>query len=433
MSNQSPVEELKTITKKSEGPYELTKGYEIDFEGDSKYHVKIGLSKLKKLKITVTELSKYNNIYEAKFDHEELIAIDKFFGLYDKIEDVVREMDNLFTKNCISISMDMAHSVIFEIQISINSKPRLIRLKLTKRGNEQTEALNNLCNLVNQQTKKLDLLQQENLLLKEKVGKLNEKLDNLKNNPELLVGGDSQFKQAKVQGGANKKGGKPNQTEEINENENEDEANPTKENKPQKKIDNNVFSIDRIKSESLIIRDMKDLDFIIKKINLMYVEHDKKFQNMNLIYSASEDGDACTIFHSMCDGISPLLIFIKTNRGIRFGGFTSVPYECTTTYKGKVDDMAFIFSLDKKKVYEVEKGAKAICCYKNYGPVFYGYEYCNIYLIGNFLNVEGNVAKKGDRFNTTEDYEINAGEKKFMAEEVEVFQVTLGEAIVEDK
>ena len=433
MSNQSPVEELKTITKKSEGPYELTKGYEIDFEGDSKYHVKIGLSKLKKLKITVTELSKYNNIYEAKFDHEELIAIDKFFGLYDKIEDVVREMDNLFTKNCISISMDMAHSVIFEIQISINSKPRLIRLKLTKRGNEQTEALNNLCNLVNQQTKKLDLLQQENLLLKEKVGKLNEKLDNLKNNPELLVGGDSQFKQAKVKGGANKKGGKPNQTEEINENENEDEANPTKENKPQKKIDNNVFSIDRIKSESLIIRDMKDLDFIIKKINLIYVEHDKKFQNMNLIYSASEDGDACTIFHSMCDGISPLLIFIKTNRGIRFGGFTSVPYECTTTYKGKVDDMAFIFSLDKKKVYEVEKGAKAICCYKNYGPVFYGYEYCNIYLIGNFLNVEGNVAKKGDRFNTTEDYEINAGEKKFMAEEVEVFQVTLGEAIVEDK
>ena len=433
MSNQSPVEELKTITKKSEGPYELTKGYEIDFEGDSKYHVKIGLSKLKKLKITVTELSKYNNIYEAKFDHEELIAIDKFFGLYDKIEDVVREMDNLFTKNCISISMDMAHSVIFEIQISINSKPRLIRLKLTKRGNEQTEALNNLCNLVNQQTKKLDLLQQENFLLKEKVGKLNEKLDNLKNNPELLVGGDSQFKQAKVKGGANKKGGKPNQTEEINENENEDEANPTKENKPQKKIDNNVFSIDRIKSESLIIRDMKDLDFIIKKINLMYVEHDKKFQNMNLIYSASEDGDACTIFHSMCDGISPLLIFIKTNRGIRFGGFTSVPYECTTTYKGKVDDMAFIFSLDKKKVYEVEKGAKAICCYKNYGPVFYGYEYCNIYLIGNFLNVEGNVAKKGDRFNTTEDYEINAGEKKFMAEEVEVFQVTLGEAIVEDK
>ena len=433
-TTQSPVEELKSQTKNNEaGPYELTKGYEIDFEGDSKYHVKIGLSKLKKLKITVTELSKYNNIYEAKFDHEELIAIDKFFGLYDKIEDIVREMDNLFTKNCISISMDMAHSVIFEIQISINNKPRLIRLKLTKRGNEQTEALNNLCNLVSQQTKKLDELQKENLILKEKVGKLNEKLDNLKNNPEILGGADSQFVKPKVKEGSNKissnkKGGKSvnaNQSqEEDDENDNVPEAT-TKKNK--KENADEKFDIDKIKSISLIIRDMKDIDFIIKKINVLYAEEDLKFKNINLLYSASEDGDACTIFHSMCDGISPLLVFIKTNKGLRFGGFTAGTFECSTTYKGKVDDKAFIFSLDRKKIYEVEKGTKAICCYKNYGPVFYGYEYCNIYLVGNFLTVEGNVAKKGDRYNTTEDYELNGGEKKFMAEEVEVFQVFLGE------
>ena len=434
-TTQSPVEELKTQTKSNEpGPYELTKGYEIDFEGDSKYHVKIGLSKLKKLKITVTELSKYNNIYEAKFDHEELIAIDKFFGLYDKIEDIVREMDNLFTKNCISISMDMAHSVIFEIQISINNKPRLIRLKLTKRGNEQTEALNNLCNLVTQQTKKLELLERENLLLKEKVGKLNEKLDNLKNNPEILGGADSQFVKAKVKSGSNKlssnKKGTTNQSpqedDEENKNDNEDPAGSAAK-KTKKPTSDEKFSIDQVKSVSLIIREMKDIDFIIKKINVLYAEEDFKFKNIKLLYSASEDGDACTIFHSMCDGTSPLLVFIKTNKGLRFGGFTSQTFECSTTYKGKVDDKAFIFSLDKKKIYEVEKGKKAICCYKNYGPVFYGYEYCNIYLVGNLLNVEGNVAKKGDRYNTTADYEINGGEKKFMAEEVEVFQVILEE------
>ena len=433
-TNQSPVEEVKSSTKNNEGgPYVLTKGYEIDFEGDSKYHVKIGLSKLKKLKITVTELSKYNNIYEAKFDHEELIAIDKFFGLYDKIEDIVREMDNLFTKNCISISMDMNHSVIFEIQISINNKPRLIRLKLTKRGNEQTEALNNLCNLVTQQTKKLELLERENLLLKEKVGKLNEKLDNLKNNPEILGGADSQFVKAKVKSGANKlssnKKGTTNQSpQEEDENQNEnDEAAGSSGPKNKKPTTDDKFNIDQVKSESLIIREMKDVDFIIKKINLLYAEEDLKFKNIKLLYSASEDGDACTIFHSMCDGTSPLLVFVKTNKGLRFGGFTSKTFECSTTYKGKVDDKAFIFSLDKKKIYEVEKGKKAICCYKNYGPVFYGYEYSNIYLVGNLLNVEGNVAKKGDRYNTTEDYEINGGEKKFMAEEVEVFQVFLEE------
>ncbi len=432
MSFGSPVEELKEETKKSEVPYELTKGYEIDFEDNSKYHVKIGLSKFKKLKLTVTELSKYNNIYEAKFDHEELIAIDKFFGLFDTIEDIVKELDNLFIKNCISISLDMNHSVVMEIEININTKPRLIRLKLTKRGNEQTEALNNLCQLVTQQTKKLDSLQKENAVLKEKVGKLNEKLDSLKNNPDGIVS-DPQFIRPSVRENSSynedgakikKKGKKKNKSD-------DEEIDPIIE-RQKKKDEEGKFNIEKLKAVSKIITDIKEVDFIIKKINNVFEEQDLEFYNMNLIYSASENGDACTIFHSICDGVCPILAFIKTKKGKKFGGFTTVPYQSSNTFKGKKDDAAFIFSCDKKKTYEVDKGANAVCSYKNYGPVFYGYEYCNIYLIGNFLNVEGNVAKKGDRYKTTEDYEINGGEKKFLATEVEVFQVILKEVVHED-
>ena len=422
MSSASPVQELKNETNKNDGPYELTKGYEIDFEDDSKYHVKIGLSKFKKLKLTVTELSKYNNIYEAKFDHEELIAIDKFFGLYDTIEDVVKELDNLFTKNCISISLDMNHNVVMEIQISINSKPRIIRLKLTKRGNEQTEALNNLCQLVSQQTKKLDSLQKENAVLKEKVGKLNEKLDSLKNNPDGMMR-DTQFSRPKVKESSENNDGNKKKKRKDSYDEEEDPALE----RQKKKEEEGKFNINKLKSISKIIKDIKEIDFIIKKINNVFEEQSLEFYNINLLYSASEDGDACTIFHSLCDGICPILALVKTKKGKKFGGFTTVPYESSTTFKGKVDDEAFIFSIDKKKTYEVDKGTKAVCSYKNYGPVFYGYEYCNIYLIGNFLNVEGNVAKKGDRYKTTEDYELNGGEKKFLAVEVEVFQVILKE------
>ena len=435
MSDASPVQELKDETNKIDGPIELTKGYEIDFEDESKFHVKIGLSKFKKLKLTVTELSKYNNIYEAKFTHEELITIDKYFGLYDKIEDIVKELDNLFTKNCISISLDMNHSVVMEIQISINNKPRLIRLKLTKRGNEQTEALNNLCQLVSQQTKKLDSLQKENAVLKEKVGKLNEKLDYLKNNPEAME--NSQFKKAKVRetSSYNEDGSKVTKKKSKKKKkveDDEEEIDPSLERK-KKKIEEGKFKIEELKSVSKIIKDIKEVDFIIKKINNIFEEQDLEFYNVSLIYSASEDGDACTIFHSFCDGICPILAFIKTKKGKKFGGFTTVPYQSSSTFKGKVDDDAFIFSIDKKKTYEVDKGAKAVCSYKNYGPVFYGYEYCNIYLIGNFLSVEGNVAKKGDRYKTTEDYELNGGEKKFLAVEVEVYQVILKQIEHEDE
>ena len=432
MSGGSPVEDLKEETNKNDGPYELTKGYEIDFEDDSKYHVKIGLSKFKKLKLTVTELSRYNNIYEAKFDHEELIAIDKFFGLYDTIEEVVKELDNLFTKNCISISLDLSHNVVMEIQISINNKPRIIRLKLTKRGNEQTEALNNLCQLVSQQTKKLDSLQKENAVLKEKVGKLNEKLDSLKNNPDGMVA-DSQFAKPKVRENSsyNEDGSKITKKKKKKKDSEMDEEELALE-KQKKKEEEEKFNIDEVKSISKIIKDMKEIDFIIKKINNIFEEQDLEFYNISLLYSASQDGDACTIFHSLCDGMCPILAFIKTKKGKKFGGFTTVPYQSSETFKGKKDDDAFIFSIDKKKTYEVDKGTKAVCSYKNYGPVFYGYEYCNIYLIGNFLSVEGNVAKKGDRYKTTEDYEINGGEKKFLAVEVEVFQVVLREVKHDD-
>ena len=430
MSNNPPANEEKSQEKNKDGPYELTKGYEIDFEDDSKYHVKIGLSKLKKLKLTVTELSKYNNIYEAKFDHEELIAIDKFFGLYDSIEDVVEEMDNLFTKNCIAISLDMNHNVVLEIQISINNKPRIIRLLLTKKGNEQAEALNNLCQLVSQQTKKLDSLQKENAVLKEKVGKLNEKLDSLKNNPDMLgSAGDSQFVRARVRENSSfdeDGSGKRKKKKKKKKNDDDEEEDPNEERKKRKE-EEEKFDINNLKSVSKIIKDIKDVDFIIKKINNVFEENDLEFYNMNLIYSATEDGDACTIFHSKCDGVCPTLSFVKTKKGKRFGGFTTAPYQSSNSFKGKKDDQAFIFSIDKKKTYEVDKGTNAICCYKNYGPVFYGYEYCNIYLIGNFLSVEGNVAKKGDRFKTTEDYELNGGDKKFLAVEVEVYQVILKE------
>ena len=199
-----------------------------------------------------------------------------------------------------------------------------------------------------------------------------------------------------------------------------------------KKEEEGKFNIEELKSISKIIKDIKDVDFIIKKINNIFEEKDLEFYNMDLIYSATEDGDACTIFHSLCDGVCPVLAFIKTKKGKRFGGYTNVPFQSSNTFKGKIDDQAFIFSIDKKKTYEVDKGKNAVCSYKNYGPVFYGYEYCNIYLIGNFLSVEGNVAKKGDRYKTTEDYELNGGDKKFLATEVEVYQVILREAQHED-
>ena len=41
----------------------------------------------------------------------------------------------------------------------------------------------------------------------------------------------------------------------------------------------------------------------------------------------------------------------------------------------------------------------------------------------DFFSDRGNVARKGDRYKTTEDFEINNGEENFYVKELEVYQV----------
>ena len=148
---------------------------------------------------------------------------------------------------------------------------------------------------------------------------------------------------------------------------------------------------------------------------------------MKLIYTATNDGDSAEDFHLHCDGYAPLIILIKTTKNVVFGGFTEKPFYSTKKRIGNKDDNAFIFSVDRMKTYEVEKGTIATCSFRDYGPVFAGFEHNNIYLFDDFFTDPGNVAEKGDRFRTTENYEINLGEEKFFVEEMEIYQVLFNE------
>ena len=188
------------------------------------------------------------------------------------------------------------------------------------------------------------------------------------------------------------------------------------------------LELSKITKKSRIFKEEREVAFLIDKINQNLNYRNKKFYFMRLIYRASDDGDTPYKFHRLCDGLSPLIVLIKTTYNKRFGGFTEAYYEASDELIGKRSNTAFLFNLDKEKAFDIIEGQNAICCHKNYGPVFYGFEYCNIYLVGNFLINEGNVARKGDRFKTTMDYEINDGRQKFVASEVEVYHITLTNA-----
>ena len=163
-----------------------------------------------------------------------------------------------------------------------------------------------------------------------------------------------------------------------------------------------------------IITNINELDIINKKLL-----RQNKRTVYTLIYKATRDGDKAENFHQMCDSYNNTVVLIKTLKGRRFGGFTHETWDGED--QNKVDNRAFLFSIDKQKVYNVIKNEEAIGCYKLNGPDFCGWQ---IVVQDNFLsNKQCYTGEKEMNYRTDEDYELNGGEKYFGVQELEVFQV----------
>ena len=162
-----------------------------------------------------------------------------------------------------------------------------------------------------------------------------------------------------------------------------------------------------------IIHSTEELELITRKIN----KANKKI-TLNLLYKATVDSDKAEAFHDKCDQAQSSLVLVETDKGKRFGGFTSCSWagECIE----KKDEDAFIFSLDKMQVYENIPGEEAIGCYPKFGPIFLG---CQIRIYDNSFAKGGTTFEKGLNYNTEEDFELTGGERIFGIKEIEVYEV----------
>ena len=163
-----------------------------------------------------------------------------------------------------------------------------------------------------------------------------------------------------------------------------------------------------------IIKKYSEIEKVVGKIQSIL----QKGARFKIVYKATELGDRAVTFHQQCDNVDISLILIETIKGVRFGGFT------TKNWKGnceqKVDNDAFVFSVDKNKIYEVIKNEMAIGCYPKFGPVFFG---CQIRVYDNFFNKNSTTCHKKLNFKTNEDYELNNGEQFFTVKDIEVYSV----------
>jgi len=162
-----------------------------------------------------------------------------------------------------------------------------------------------------------------------------------------------------------------------------------------------------------IIHNTDELELITRKIN----KANKKI-TLNLLYKATVDTDKAQAFHEKCDEAQSSLVLVETDKGKRFGGFSTCSWagEC----EDKKDENAFVFSLDKMMIYENIPGEDAIGCYPKFGPIFLG---CQIRIYDNAFTKGGTTFEKGLNYNTEEDYELTGGDRVFNVKEIEVYEV----------
>ena len=164
-----------------------------------------------------------------------------------------------------------------------------------------------------------------------------------------------------------------------------------------------------------IIQNNEEIGFLCKKIA-------KNSENIriDLIYKASVDGDKAEDFHRKCDSAKSTLVLIETDNNLRFGGFTSCDWSGNA--EDKYDDNAFVFSLDKGRIYDIKPGEKAIGCYPDYGPVFLG---CQIKINDDAFTNNGSTYRKNETYQTEEDFELNGGNEFFKIKDIEVYSIEL--------
>ncbi len=171
------------------------------------------------------------------------------------------------------------------------------------------------------------------------------------------------------------------------------------------------------KSSSILTKET-DYDFLLNKLS--------KFNptSYKIIYKSSIDGDNIKNFHSNCDGEENILIIIETVKGLKFGGFTSVGFD-SSGYELR-DDNAFLFSIDKQKIYDIIPGNNAIYCNRKFGPIFCAEPDSSAYSIfipDNYLKNKSTTTKVCYCYKIEENFELNNGKKEFFVKEMEVFRV----------
>ena len=287
--------------KKTKGSKGFTKTYE-----DGVIKIIIGIMD-KAIKIIAKEDL---DVYKGQTDLYTLQEKDRYFKMYDNIEDAYQDILTCFSNDKYELIKEENHLII-NLEMEVNFKKSVISFILDKKEIQNEDLTKSLYQLTYKYIKENYGLKNEILTLKEKINSMEDKLNFIYDHIKSKEGySDAVFKKCKL----------------LNE---------------------------------------KQIEIIQNQIS------PKKYFRCKLIYDAKVDGDKLSIYHSLCDNKGATLTIFNTNNNLTLGGYLSISFNENSGWIH--DENAFLFSLNPEEKYSSIDTTYTFYGGKDRGPTFGGY------------------------------------------------------------
>ncbi len=330
--------------------------------------------KNQKHRLTISNNSKYiqfriENLISAEMNNyillttlEELQKINRFFLLFKNEQEANKILIKSAKEKNLQIFQENDKCIIKIINQISNEE---FSIDVPKSDNE------NFIHLFNDMKIKIEKLEQENILLKQKINDFEKRLIQLEKNSI------------------------------NNKNNNIIQKNL---------INNRIF-------KSNIINEHQE------KLIVNWIEN--KFESANLLFDTSFDGDTTNAFKNKCKGKSPTLVIVKTDTGIIFGGYA------TSKWSGNIcpieDYNSFIFSFNPDKKYKLKDYKNALYGYVD-NKILFQFGTCSFRIANKCMNTNDNYISTNAKSYYEEGFfniikgDSNA-DKHFTVCKLEIFQI----------
>ena len=249
-------------------------------------------------------------VYKGQSDLYTLQEKDRYFKMYDNIEDAYQDILTSFSKDNYELIKEENHLII-NLEMEVNFKKSVISFILDKKEIQNEDLTKSLYQLAHKYIKENYGLKNEILVMKEKINSMEEKINFLYDHIKSKEG----------------------------------------------------YSDAVLKKSQLL--DEKQIEILQNWIS------PKKYFRCKLIYNAKVDGDKLSTYHSLCDNKGPTLTIFTTNNNLILGGYLSISFDENSGWIH--DENAFLFSFNPDEKYSSIDTTYTFYGGKDRGPTFGGY------------------------------------------------------------